>query len=137
MEIIAQAKSIRVSTRKVRLVADEIRKMPVEKALAALMILDKRGSYSLEKTLRSAIANAVNNHKLSVNDLVIKSLEVNEATPLKRFHPSTRGRVHPFKKRGSHIRFVLEAKDVEVKPSAKLAVSKPALKAKGKEKNGK
>ncbi len=111
MEIVAYTKAVRVSPRKVRLVADAIRKQSVAEALRSLSIIDKRGSYSLEKTLRSAVANAVNNNNLQASDLTIKSLEVNEANPLKRFHPSTRGRVHPYKKKASHIRIILESKE--------------------------
>ena len=107
--IVAQSKGVRVSTRKVRLVADAIRNLSAEKALNALSQMSKRGSVSLEKTLKSAIANAVNKG-LSKDNLFIKSLEINEAPALKRYHPSTRGRIHPYKRRGSHIRIVLEEK---------------------------
>lgn len=113
MEITAYSKGVRVSTRKVRLVADTIRNKPVTRALTYLAVLDKRGAYPLEKTLRSAIANAVNNNKLSADTLFIKALDIDEATPMKRFHPSTKGRVHPYKKRGTHIRVVLSDKKSE------------------------
>ncbi len=111
MEIIAYSKGVRVSPRKIRLVADAIRALPVDKALEYLSIIDKRGAYPLKKTLKSAVANATNNAKLSSSDLIIKSLEINEAQALKRFHPSTRGRVHPYKRRGSHIKIILEGKE--------------------------
>ena len=116
MEVISVSKSIRVSTRKVRLVADSVRKLSVEEALRSLAILKNRGSYSLEKTLKSAIANAVNNNKLKQEALIIKSIDVLEAPFYKRFRPSTRGRVHPYKRRGTHIKITLEEKNVaEVK----------------------
>ena len=107
----AYTKSVRVSTRKVRLVADVIRNQSASNALKYLTVIDKRGAYVIEKTLRSAIANAVNNNNASVDSLVIKSLEVNEGAPLKRFHPSTRGRVHPYKRKATHIRVTLESKE--------------------------
>ncbi len=109
MEIFALSKSVRVAPRKVRLVADAIRKLSLEEALRTLSVLDKRGGVSLEKTLKSAIANAVNNKNLKQESLVIKSIDVLEAPSYKRFHPSTRGRVHPYKRRGSHIKVILES----------------------------
>lgn len=110
MEIIARTKSVRVSPRKVRLVADAIRNMPVDKALQALMHAEKRGAYVLQNTLKSAIANAVNNAKLKQEDLVIGELIVNQGSFLKRYHASTRGRIHPYKKRSSHVKIVLKEK---------------------------
>lgn len=110
MEIVASTKSTRISTRKVRLVANAIRNMPIDKALALLSLSPKRGSYVLTKTIKSAVANAVNNAKLSSDSLIITKLEVNEGAFLKRFRPSTRGRVHPYKKRSSHITVVLKQK---------------------------
>lgn len=108
MEVKAESNGIRISPRKVRLVADGIRDLSVAQALRMLALLQKRAAGSIEKTLKSAIANAVNNAKLKQDSLVIKRVEVTEAQSLKRFRPSTRGRVHPYKRRGSHIRIVLE-----------------------------
>lgn len=110
MEIVARS-SVRVAPRKVRLVADSIRKLSVENALRDLSVIKNRGSVGLEKTLKSAIANAVNNNKLKEETLKIKSIDVLEAPSYKRFHPSTRGRVHPYKRRGSHIKIVLVEKE--------------------------
>lgn len=110
MEVIART-SVRVAPRKVRLVADAIRKLSLDEALKNLSVIKNRGSVSLEKTLRSAIANAVNNNKLKQDALSIKSIDVLESPAYKRFHPSTRGRVHPYKRRGSNIKIVLEAKE--------------------------
>lgn len=108
MEIVAQNKSIRISPRKVRLVADVVRRQQATKALNILSLTKKRGASVLLKTLKSAVANAVNNAKLSENSLFIKGIEITEGPAIKRFHPSTRGRVHPYKKRSSHIKVVLE-----------------------------
>lgn len=112
MEIIAVSKSARVAPRKVRLVADAIRKLSIEDALKALAVLKNRGGQPLEQTLKSAIANALNNKNLKQEALKIKMIDVLEAPSYKRFHPSTRGRVHPYKRRGSHIKVVLETKSV-------------------------
>ena len=110
MEIVAESHSVRISSRKVRLVADVIRHKSVAQALNALTLIKKRGAAPLYKTLKSAIANAINNAKLKEDSLVIKSIDIDAGPFLKRYHPSTRGRVHPYKKRSSHIRIVLEAK---------------------------
>ena len=113
MEIIAVSKSVRVAPRKVRLVADAIRKLSIEGALKALSILKNRGGQPLEKTLKSAIANALANKNLKQEALKIKMIDVLEAPAYKRYHPSTRGRVHPYKRKGSHIKIVLETKLVQ------------------------
>ncbi len=110
MHALSNAQSVKVSTRKVRLVADAIRNMSTKDAIVALQMAQKHGSYVLMKALKSAIANAVNNDKLSPDGLVIAKLEVNEGPFLKRFHASTRGRIHGYKKRTSHIRIVLKEK---------------------------
>lgn len=107
MEIIAQTNQIRISTRKVRLIADTVRHMEISDALVTLKMLNKRGASVLEKTIRSAVANAVHNAKLDANTLKIARIDVGEGQALKRFHASTRGRIHPYKKRSSHIRVVL------------------------------
>lgn len=106
MEIIAFTKSAQISARKVRLVADAIRKQTIDDALATLAVVKKRGSGVLEKTLRSAVANALNRN-VSRDNLFIKRIDVTDGPAYKRAHMSTRGRMHPYKKRTSHIRVVL------------------------------
>ena len=107
----AHASQVRISTRKVRLVADSIRNMKASDALSVLQVTKKHGSYALIKALKSAMANAVNNNKMSLDNLVIATLQVNEGPFLKRFHASTRGRIHGYKKRSSHITIVLKEKE--------------------------
>ncbi len=119
MEIIART-SVRVAPRKVRLVADAIRKLSLEEALKSLTVIKNRGSVSLEKTLKSAIANAINNNKLKQEALKIKSIEVSESPSYKRFHPSTRGRVHPYKRKGSNIKIVLTDNKPEINEKNQL-----------------
>ena len=120
MQAVASVKEIRTSPRKVRLVADAIRNLSLQEAQDALSVIQKRGAYDLEKVLKSAIANAVNNGKLDKGNLVIKNIDVSEGTPLKRFRPSTRGRVHRYEKRSTSIRIVLEEKTVSVEAPVKL-----------------
>lgn len=108
MEIKAQSRSVRISPRKVMLVAETIRNKRVEDALRILMLIRKRGAKPLEKLLKSAVASAMHTAKKNKDLLVIKSIYATPGPMLKRFRPSTRGRVHPYKKRSSHIRIVLE-----------------------------
>jgi large subunit ribosomal protein L22 len=110
MEIQAYAKSVPVSPRKIRFIVDAIRGQKLPIALANLEMATRRGSVAISKTIKSAIANAVHNNQLDADNLFIARIEVTEGTPLKRFHPSTRGRVHPYKRRMSHIRVVLAEK---------------------------
>jgi large subunit ribosomal protein L22 len=132
MQVITRINDVKTSTRKVRIVADSIRGLSLGEAQDALSVIDKRGAHDLEKALNSAVANAVNNANLQKSDLVIKTIDVNEGTFLKRFRPSTRGRVHPYKKRTSNIRIVLEDKTLpapKVEAVASLAHDKKELKA--------
>ena len=108
MEFTAVTKSVRMGPRKVRLIADAIRKQKsIVRSLTALTLIDKRASGPIAKTLESAIANAVN-RGAKKEALMLKSIEVMEGPAMKRFRPSTRGRVHPYKKRSSHIKITLE-----------------------------
>jgi large subunit ribosomal protein L22 len=109
MEIIAQSKIERITPRKVMLVADVIRNKKVEQARNTLSLIRKRPALVLIKLLKSAVANAVNNAHQNKDLLFIKRIEVTEGPFLKRFRASTRGRTHPYKKRSSHIKIVLEA----------------------------
>jgi len=108
MEIIAKTNGIKISTRKVRLVADSVRGMSIRNALNTLSLTQKRGASVIAKTIDAAIANAKHNANLSADSLFLHKLEVNEGPFLKRFRPSTRGRVHPYKKRSSHITVILK-----------------------------
>src|SRR5687768_8337146 len=111
MEVKAIASQVRISPRKVRLVADSIKDLSLTEAMDALSVVGKRGGYDLLKTLRSAVANATNNSKLTKSTLMIKRIDVLEGPALKRFHPSTRGRVHPYKRRSTNIVVVLEGQE--------------------------
>lgn len=108
MQITAELNQVNISSRKVRLVADSIRKMTIDDALISLSFIQKRAARPLKKTLESAIANAVNNKQLAKENLSFFSIEVTDGPAYKRYRPSTRGRIHPYKKRTSHIRIILE-----------------------------
>jgi large subunit ribosomal protein L22 len=129
MEVKAIAKSVRVSPRKLRLIADAMRNRQIDDANRVLEVTHKRAAKIFQKTLRSAVANAVNNAKLETNNLLIASVMVNEAPAFKRFRPSTRGRIHPYKKRGSHLTIVLKEKAVVAPVLPKAAAKKEAKEA--------
>ncbi len=112
MEVRAISKSVRVSPRKMRLVADAIRNLPIEEAYRVLHVTEQKAADSIQKTLKSAVANAVTNAKLEIKNLYISTVMVNQGQVLKRFRPSTRGRIHPYKKRGSHLTIILKEKVV-------------------------
>src|SRR6185369_11869895 len=112
MNIQAVANNVRISPRKVRLVADAIRNLGVIDAMNLLQSSDKQAGIPLSKTLKSAVANAVNNAKLDSASLYVSTIMVNQGQAFKRFRPSTRGRIHPYKKRGSNITIVLTQKVV-------------------------
>lgn len=107
MQVSAVTRNVPVATRKVRLVAESVRKLRPQEAVATLSFIKKRSSYALLKTLENALANAKNKN-LKENELNIKMIDVLEGRSLKRFRPSTRGRVHPYKKRTTHIKIILE-----------------------------
>jgi len=108
MQYNAIAKNVKVSPRKVRLVADSVRDLTIAKALTQLIVSRKRGAVSLKKALESAMANAVNNGNAKKDDLKIKTINVTEGIKYKRYHYAGRGRTRPYVKRTSHINVVLE-----------------------------
>ena len=99
----AKLKYARISPQKARLVADQIRGLPVEKALQILMFSTKKGSDIIKKILDSAIANAENNDGADVDELKVAEIFVDGATPMKRIKPRAKGRADRIVKRSSHI----------------------------------
>ncbi len=99
----AQLKYARISPQKARLVADQIRGLPVDKALQLLEFSTKKGSDIIKKVLDSAIANAENNDGADVDELKVAEIFVDGATPLKRIKPRAKGRADRIVKRSSHI----------------------------------
>jgi large subunit ribosomal protein L22 len=110
MEVRAVTKYLRVSPFKVRLVADLVRGKRVEEALTILKFLPKKGGRLINKTLRSAVANAENMQTIDVDTLVIKTILVDEGPRLKRWRPRAMGRATRILKRTSHITMVLAEK---------------------------
>jgi ribosomal protein L22 len=107
----AQAKYVRSSARKARLVCDQIRGKSVEDARAILATTPRAVARDWSKVLESAIANAENNHELVGEDLRIKSIHADEGPTLKRFRPRAMGRATKIRKRTSHLTILLSPKD--------------------------
>jgi len=110
MEVRAVGKYLRVSPYKVRLVADLVRGKKVDEALTILKFLPKKGGRLINKTLRSAVANAENTQSIDVDTLFIKTILVDEGPKLKRWRPRAMGRATRILKRTSHITMVLAEK---------------------------
>lgn len=108
MPVRAEAKYIRMSPRKVRLVVDLIRGKPVEEALNILRFLPKAAAREVAKVVRSAMANAEQNHGLYPEDLYIAHISANEGPRLKRYRPRARGSAGLILKRTTHITVVLD-----------------------------
>ena len=111
----ATQRSARQSPYKMRLVIDEIRGKSVNDALAYLQFSKKHAAKQIEKTLRSAVANAEHaaregNTSIDVDDLFVKYAVVNEGQKLKRFTPAAMGRATPIHKRTSHVEIVVAEK---------------------------
>ena len=128
MEVLAKLRFLRMAPRKVRLVVDTIRGLPVEKAEYQLTFLEKRATAPVFKLLKSAVANAENNFKLKKDNLYIKRAIAEEGPTLKRFQPRAFGRATPIRKRSTHILIVLEEK--VGKEKEELGKKKSELKAK-------
>ena len=108
MEVQAKAKWVRTSPRKVRLVAQTLRNLPVSEALVACSFMPKSAARDVAKVIRSAQANAENNFNLVKDDLVIKEIRVEPGPMLKRGQPRAMGRLFSIFKRTSHITAVVE-----------------------------
>lgn len=104
----SQARYVRITPRKVRLVIDAIRGKRVKDAEALLRFIPKGASLPVSKVLKSAKANAINNHDMLEDDLLVRSAFVDEGPSLKRILPRARGRGDYMLKRTSHITIVLE-----------------------------
>jgi large subunit ribosomal protein L22 len=125
MEIKAKLKHLRISPRKVRLVAGLIRGMETSKAIEQLKFMNKKAAKPVEKLLNSGIANAVNNYELDENNLFIKEIRVDDGVTLKRWMPRAHGRATPIRKRSSHVEIILK----EIKESNKKTPKKKKIEA--------
>ncbi len=107
MRVSATAKYLRGSTRKTRLVTQAIKGKRVEDATAILRFMPQKAAGEVARVLKSATANAENNHNLSAEDLVIVDAVANEGPTIKRFQPRAQGRAFPIHKPMTHITIVV------------------------------
>ena len=104
----ATLKFARISSRKVKIVADLIRGKNVDEALAIVKFTPKASSEVIEKLLKSAIANAENNHEMKHENLYVAEIFANQGPTLKRIRPAAKGSAVRIRKRTSHITIVLK-----------------------------
>lgn len=107
MEVKAVTKYVRLSPRKARDMARAIQGLPVADAIKTVEFSERKAARQLEKTIRSAVANAENNAKLSADDLRVKEATIGEGPAMKRFWARSRGMVSRIRKRTSHVTIVL------------------------------
>jgi large subunit ribosomal protein L22 len=132
MEVKSTYKYARISPKKARDVARAIQGMPVSDALDALAYTPRKAAQLVGKTLKSAVANAENNHELIADDLTVKEATVGDGPTFKRFKPRARGSASAIRKRTSHLYIVLtdeaeipEPRERSSKPKKRTIVSKP------------
>ena len=121
----AITKNIRVSPRKLNLVAGLIRGRRAADAVATLTFSKRRIAQTVKKTLESAIANAENNHQLDVDQLVVARAEVGRSAVMKRFSARGRGRAARVEKWFSHLKIVVSETSNEV-PAESVAAGEAA-----------
>lgn len=107
----ATLKYARISARKVKIVADLVRGKNVDEALAIIKFTQKSSSDILEKLLKSAIANAENNHDMKHEKLYISEIYANQGPTLKRIRPAAKGSASRIRKRTSHITVTLKERN--------------------------
>ena len=105
--------NLRVSPRKLNLVAGLIRNQPASQAVATLTFSKRRIAQQVKKALESAIANAENNHQLNVDRLVVSRAEVGRSVVMRRFHARGRGRSARIEKWFSHLKIVVAEREQE------------------------
>ena len=112
MRVSATAKYLKGSTRRARLVTEAIKGKRVEEAAALLQFMPQAAARDVAKVLRSATANAENNHNLSAEDLVVADAQANMGPGvIKRWQPRAQGRAFPIHKPMTHITIVVEDRE--------------------------
>ncbi|MDD2877533.1 MAG: 50S ribosomal protein L22 [Acidiphilium sp.] len=117
----AVLRNIRVSPRKLNIVAASIRNLPAGRAIAELTFSKKRIAQEVKKLVQSAVANAENNHQLDVDRLVVTTAEVGRGIVMRRFQARGRGKAARVEKWFSHIRIVVAERDIITKAEKRAA----------------
>ena len=111
MEVKAVAKNVRLTPRKVRLVLDLVRGKDVKEALAILKFTPRNTAPVVSKLIKSAVANATNNHQMNEEKLYVKTIYADGARVLKRWMPRAKGSTSQILKRSSHITVVVDERE--------------------------
>ena len=126
MSVRSVLKYARISSQKARQVTRAITGMPVSQALSVLDFTPKKAAFLVGKTLRSAIANAENNHEQDASDFIVESAIATPGPALARIMPRARGSASPIKKRMTHITVIIGAPKVEEAPEGAKKTPKSA-----------
>ncbi len=118
----AVVSNLRVSPRKLNLVAATIRNKPAGQAIASLTFNKRRIAQAVRKAVESAVANAENNHQLDVDQLVVTRAEVGKSIVMRRFHARGRGRASRIEKWFSHLKIVVAERAQETASAEQEAV---------------
>lgn len=124
MGAIAITKGVRISPRKVSVVAALVRGRSVEDAITILEHTPRRSALAVKETIKSAKANAEHNHNYKPTTLFISEISVTPGPRFKRWRPAARGRALPFERKTSHIRVVVDGEQREIKKTATKTVTK-------------
>lgn len=128
MTITASQIYARQAPRKVRLVANTVKSLPLTDAFLQLGVIKREASILVMKVLRQAVANATHNHGIKVEDLVIKSIRVDGGSLYKRFRAVSRGRAHAIVKKTCHVTVeLMEKTDVVSKAKPVVTETKPEV----------
>ncbi len=128
LEVRAEAKWVRISPRKARLVAEHIRGRSVAEARSVLAFTSREAARELDKVLRSAVANAASQHQIPDDRLYVSAAYVDEGPVMKRWRARARGRVARIKKRTCHI--TVKVAEIPVQPTpAQKKQAKPKAQA--------
>jgi large subunit ribosomal protein L22 len=118
MSVKAETKYVRISAFKAREVARHIRGLSVDRAMDLLEFSTLKAARLMQKTLKSAVANAEHNAELNPDNLFVKEVFVNEGPTIKRVSPRARGSAGPILKRTSHFRVIVAERDIEAEEKA-------------------
>ncbi len=116
MKIKAEQKNSRQSPRKVRLIANQVKRLSLKDAFSQLALMNRKSTVVLLKVMRQAVANAVNNHQLTLDDLELDNILVKAGTTYKRWQPVSRGRAHKILKKTCHVEVILKTKENDKEP---------------------
>ena len=111
MEVISSRNNIRITPRKMRLVAPLVKDMPLAQALVRLQFTAKDAARPIIDVMKTARADAIHNHKLDEKALIVKDVEISAGPTYRRVRPASKGKIHGLAKRTSHLKVTLESAD--------------------------